>query len=47
MYLPKLLKTSAIPVAVVRSLGGNQAEETADGAEKTTIPDTPFIIAQK
>lgn len=44
--LPKLLNTSAIPVAVVRSLGGNHAEETADGAENTTIPAIPLVIAQ-
>ena len=44
--LPKLLKTKAIPVAVVRSLGGNQAEDTADGAENTTMPAIPFKIAQ-
>ena len=43
---PKLLKTIAIPVAVVRSPGGNQAEDTADGAENTTTPAIPFKIAQ-
>ena len=43
--MPKLLKTSAIPVAVVRSFGGNQAEDKADGAEKTIIPAIPFSIA--
>ena len=44
--LPKLLNTKAIPVAVVRSLGGNQADETAEGAENTTIPAMPLVIAQ-
>ena len=44
--LPKLLKTKAIPVAVVRSLGGNHAEDTADGAENTTMPAIPFKMAQ-
>ena len=44
---PKLLNTIAIPVAVVLSPGGNQAEETAEGAEKTTIPAIPFRIAQR
>ena len=44
--LPKLLNTKAIPVAVVRSLGGNQADETAEGAENTTIPAIPLVIAQ-
>ena len=43
--LPKLLKTNAIPVAVVRSFGGNQADETADGAENTIIPAIPLQIA--
>ena len=44
--LPKLLNTIAIPVAVVRSPGGNQAEDTADGAENTITPAIPFRIAQ-
>ena len=33
-------------MAVVRSFGGNQAEEWAEGAEKTIIPAIPFRIAQ-
>ena len=45
--LPKLLKTSAMPVAVVRSFGGNQADDTAEGAENTTIPAIPLRIAHK
>lgn len=44
--LPKLLNTMATPVAVVRSSGGNQADETAEGAEKMTIPAIPFKMAQ-
>ena len=44
---PKLLNTIATPVAVVRSPGENQAEETADGAENTTIPAIPFKMAQR
>ena len=44
--LPRLLNTNAIPVAVVLSPGGNQAEESADGAENTMIPAMPFKIAQ-
>ena len=43
--MPKLLKTSAIPVAMVRSFGGNQAEDTAEGAENTIIPAIPLHIA--
>lgn len=43
---PKLLKTKAMPVAVVLSWGGNQAEERAEGAENITIPAIPFKIAQ-
>ena len=42
---PKLLNTIAIPVAVVLSPGGNQAEDTAEGAENTIIPAIPFRIA--
>ena len=45
--LPKLLNTKAIPVAVVLSFGGNQADDTADGAEKTIIPEMPFKMAQR
>ena len=45
--LPRLLNTRAMPVAVVRSLGGNHAEETAEGAEKTTMPAIPLKIAHK
>ena len=44
--LPKLLNTKAMPVAVVRSLGGNHADETAEGAENTTMPAMPLVIAQ-
>ena len=32
-------------MAVVRSRGGNQAAERAEGAENTTIPATPFKMA--
>ena len=32
-------------MAVVRSRGGNQAAERAEGAENTTIPATPFRMA--
>ena len=44
--LPKLFETMAIPVAIVRSSGGNQAAETAGGAENTTTPAIPFKMAQ-
>ena len=43
---PRLLNTIAIPVAVVRSPGGNHAEDTAEGAENTITPAMPFRIAQ-
>ncbi len=43
--LPRLFRTMATPVAVVRSSGGNQAAETAEGAENTMMPATPFRMA--
>ena len=45
--LPRLLKRIPTAVAVVRSAGGNHAEDTADGAENTTTPATPFRIAHR
>ena len=45
--LPRLLKAMETAVAVVRSLGGNQAAERAEGAEKTTIPAAPLVMPQK
>ena len=44
--LPKLFETIATPVAMVRSSGGNQAADTAGGAENTTTPAIPFRMAQ-
>ena len=47
IHLPRLLKRIPTAVAVVRSAGGNQAEETAEGTEKTTTPATPFRMAHR
>ena len=44
--LPRPFSRAPMAVAVTLSSGGNQAEETAGGAEQKMIPDTPFMAAE-
>ena len=44
--LPSPFNSCPMAVAVTLSCGGNQAEDTAGGAEQKMMPDTPFRAAE-